>query len=157
MDLWKLLAETDFAQSFRDWEDGFPTMESVHLVGLAVFFGSIVLLDLSVIAKASLLPLRAMKTLCLPLTWIGFALLTFSGTVLFVAAADQYARTWSFWIKMALIACGGLNAFYFHVLDRPANQAEGRAAGERLSAVLSIAIWLGAIIAGRWVGYERHP
>ena len=158
-DLWLWLANLPLAQEFRDWEDGFPTMESIHLAGLAIFFGAICLLDLRVLGLAPRLPIAAMKRLCLPLTWTGFALLSASGVVLFVVAADQYMRTWSFPIKLALIAAGGGNALYFHFAGarQDASDPHHAAAAARLSAALSIAIWLAAIVAGRWAGYERHP
>ncbi len=153
MEIWRQLADSALAQAIHDWESGFPTLESIHLVGLAVFFGAIGMLDLRVMGLAARLPLRDLKALCLPLTWTGFVLMALSGTALFVAAADEYMRTWSFPIKLALIAAGGANALYFHFADQPARGPNAA----RMSALLSIAIWLAAIVAGRWLGYERHP
>jgi hypothetical protein len=155
------LAATDVAVSIRESDYGFPALESIHLIGVALFFGSILMLDLRLLGFAPQLPIRRVGRLFLPLTWIGFAAQVASGALLFVAYADQLVRTWSFPIKMGLILIGGINMLAFHwttwrTVDRW-DRERRTATGAKVAAVMSIAVWFAAIVAGRWAGYERRP
>jgi hypothetical protein len=155
------VARSDFAASIRESDYAFPALESIHLIGVALFFGSILMLDLRLLGLAPQLPIRRVGGLFLPLTWIGFAAQVASGTFLFIAYADQLVRTWSFPIKMGLIVVGGLNMLAFHWttwwnVDKW-DQERRTPVGAKIAAVLSIAVWVAAIAAGRWAGYERRP
>ncbi|MFO1184103.1 MAG: hypothetical protein U1E56_04885 [Bauldia sp.] len=155
---WDRLAQTDFAAAIRESEVAFPALESLHLIGVALFFGSILMLDLRLLGVAAALPVQPMSRLFLPLTWTGFALQVGSGVPLFIAYADQYSRTISFPLKIALIGLGGINMLVFQRAERRrrANRL-GRGIHTPVAATLSIGVWLAAIVAGRWAGYERQP
>lgn len=157
---WDRLAQSEFAVSIRESEFAFPVLESVHLIGAALFFGSILMLDLRLLGMARYLPLAPLGRLFLPLTWVGFATLLASGIPLFVAFADQYSRTISFPLKLALIGLGGINMLAFQRAERRharAGSSRGAGASVALAASVSIAVWTAVTAAGRWVGYERQP
>ena len=76
---------------------------------------------------------------------------------MFVTNASTYYNSAYFRAKMALLVLSGLNMLAFeltarrsvHIWDR---QVAAPAAG-RAVAVLSLAIWIGVIFLGRWVGF----
>lgn len=157
---WDRLAQSEFAVSIRESEFAFPVLESVHLIGAALFFGSILMLDLRLLGMARYLPLPPLGRLFLPLTWVGFATLLASGIPLFVAFADQYSRTISFPLKLALIGLGGINMLVFQKAERRrlrAGSSDRPGASVALGAGVSVAVWVAVMGAGRWVGYERQP
>lgn len=161
MEFWDAIAQSDLALGLRESEFAFPTLESIHLIGVAIFFGSIVMVDLRLLGLGRTLSIKRLAHYALPLTWIGFALQLASGIPLFIASADQYVRTVSFPLKMALIVAGGVNMIIFQFTTwRHVDEFDQRREtpdGARIAGLISVAIWVGAIIAGRWIGYERRP
>jgi hypothetical protein len=155
------IARSDFAVSIRESELAFPTLESIHLIGIGLMFGSILMLDFRLLGAAPRLPVRRVAELFLPITWIGFILQVASGGLLFVSYADQYVRTVSFPLKMGLVLLGGANMLFFHrtTWRSAAKWDLGRKTpvGAKIAAVLSTLIWILAIVAGRSAGYERRP
>jgi hypothetical protein len=127
----------------------YPALEVVHIVGIALLLGNLVLLELRVWGAAPALPLRALARATLALALAGFALAVLSGLTMFAAAPAELLANRSFLLKMGLLMLAGLNAALFHArggLDRPDAIARGQ-------TVLSLGLWLAVIIAGRFIAY----
>lgn len=140
MEGWPALASSSWA---------YPALEVVHLVGLGLLLGSLVLLELRVWGAAPALALPALARLALPVSAAGFGLMAASGLLLFAANPNEMLANRAFLLKLALVAAAGLNAAAFHArggLARPDAVA-------RAQTVLSLGLWLGAIICGRWIAY----
>jgi hypothetical protein len=121
----------------------------VHIVGIALLFGNLVLFELRVWGVAASLPLRALARPALTLTLAGFVLLAASGLTMFVAAPAELIANRAFLVKMGLVLAAALNAAAFHLrggLDRPDGTA-------RAQTALSLGLWLGVIACGRWIAY----
>ena len=117
----------------------YPALEVLHIVGIALLLGSLVLFELRVWGAAAELPLQVLARLALPVSLAGFGLVVMSGLLLFAA----------FLIKLSLVSLAGLNAAFFHARGSLAlNDGFARA-----QTVLSLGLWLGAIICGRWIAY----
>jgi len=161
MSIWDQLAASAPAQWVQLTPFVFALFESLHLVGVAFFFGSILLLDLRLIGVGPALSVRLAARHILPLTIAAFLLITATGGVLFISAADRYAASVSFQLKALLMVLGGINLALFHTGvwrrvetwgERPDTPALVKAFG-----MISILVWIGAIVAGRWMGYEPRP
>ncbi len=127
----------------------YPVLEIVHIVGIALLLGSLVLLELRVWGRAPDLPLQALARLALPVTGLGFGLIAASGLLMFATQAAELLANRAFILKMGLVQLAGLNAVAFHSrggLER----ADGVA---RAQTVLSTGLWLGPIASGRWIAY----
>lgn len=127
----------------------YPALEVVHIAGIALLLGSLVLLELRVWGRAAELPVRALARLALPVTGLGFGLIVVSGLLMFSTQAQELLANRAFIIKLALVQLAGLNAVAFHSrggLER----CDGVA---RAQTVLSTGLWLGAIASGRWIAY----
>lgn len=127
----------------------YPALEVVHIVGIALLLGSLVVLDLRVWGLAAEVPLRPLARLSLRVTLVGFGLLVCSGLTMFAAQPAELLSNRSFVIKLVLVQLAGLNAAWFHARDSLA-RCDALA---RTQTVLSTGLWLGAIICGRWIAY----
>lgn len=127
----------------------YPALEVVHLMGLALLLGNLVAFELRVLGAAPALPLAAHARLSLTVALAGFALLALSGLLMFASQPQELLANRAFLAKLGLVALAGINAAAFHAraglarMDRLA----------RLQTLLSIGLWIGAIIAGRWIAY----
>ena len=135
---------------------GYPLLETIHSLGMAMLIGSLGLINLRVLGMKRELPMLGMRQL-LPLAWAGFTLNAVSGTLLFTSDAIYFFESYTFRIKMILIVLGGLNAallgqrvFRDAAVDGVANPPT---AGTKWIAATSLVFWFGAVCAGRLVAY----
>lgn len=86
---------------------------------------------------------------------IGVALAIATGFCLFSVRPVEYAANPAFLTKMTLLALGVLNAAILHLTPQWRDAVKGGPLSPRvrLSALLSMSIWTGAVLAGRWIGF----
>ena len=127
----------------------YPALEIVHIVGIGLLLGSLVLVELRIWGRGAELPLAALARFGLRLTLVGFALAAASGMTMFMSQPRELLGNAPFLIKMALLACAGLNAAAFHWRGGVARfDAVGRA-----QTLASLGLWLAIIICGRSIAY----
>jgi len=135
---------------------GYPLLETVHSIGMAMMIGSLGLINLRVLGYKPELPLLDVRQL-LPLAWIGFTMNAISGTLLFTSDAVHFWGSYTFRIKMILITLGGINAALLGQRVFREAAAAGPAppptASTKSIAFLSLIFWFGAVIAGRLIAY----
>ena len=127
----------------------YPALEVLHIVGIALLLGNLVLFELRLWGLGGALPLAPLARLSLGLVLSGFVLIAASGLVMFAAAPAELLANRAFLLKLALVGTAGVNAALFHArggLARPDALA-------RAQTLLSTGLWLGAIICGRWIAY----
>jgi hypothetical protein len=127
----------------------YPALEVVHIVGIALLLGNLVLLELRLWGVAKALPLRELARAALPLALAGFAIAAGSGLVMFAASPGELLANRAFVIKLGLLMLAGANAGLFHARDSLA-RPDGWA---RAQTLLSIGLWLAVIGCGRWIAY----
>ena len=135
----------------------YPTVETLHIASIALLFGSIALVDLRLLGFSRTLPLRQLSRHALPLTALAFLGAACTGSLLFIAHANDLVNNRVFIFKLGLITLAGVNAAVFHTgpYMKVADWDSGRLppVSARLCAVLSLLIWLGVIACGRWIAY----
>jgi len=127
----------------------YPALEVVHLVGIALLLGSLVLLELRVWGQGEALPVAALARLSLAVTLAGFALAAASGLLMFASQPQELLANRSFVLKMGLLALAGTNAALFHARGGLARLD----AVARAQTLLSTMLWIAVIICGRWIAY----
>jgi hypothetical protein len=127
----------------------YPALEVLHIVGVALLLGSLVLLELRVWGIGPELPLRPLARLALAVTLLGFGLVACSGLLLFAAHPAEMLSNRAFVIKLGLVMAAGISAAFFHARGSLA-RCDALA---RAQTVLSTGLWLGAITCGRWIAY----
>lgn len=139
----------------RIW--GFPLAEIFHITMTGGFFGGLVMLDLRLLGVHRGISSVMLMRHILPCLWWLFAGVLLSGSLLFMFMPLEYSGNPAFQIKMLLIPLGGINALFLHVvLLRHQFMWDSHGAvplSVRLAALLSLAIWIGALACGRLIAY----
>jgi len=93
----------------------------------------------------------------LPWTWASFCVAVITGALLFSSNATHYWGTVPFRAKMLLLALAGVNMLVFHgTTYRSLATWDGAAHTPRAAKVaggLSLALWIGVVTMGRWIGF----
>ena len=127
----------------------YPALEVVHILGIALLLGNLVALELRVFGAAAALPVQALARLSLSLAVTGFGLAAASGLLMFASHPVELLANRLFVVKMGLLALAGCNAAWFHSRDA-LTKLDGLA---RTQMLLSSALWIGAVVCGRWIAY----
>jgi len=128
----------------------YPMLEIVHIVGIALLLGNLVLFELRTWGIGPALPVAPLARLALTLSLSGFALAAASGSLMFASQPLELLANRAFTLKMGLLVLAGSNAALFHArgglnkLDRLA----------RAQTALSLGLWLAVIVCGRWIAYR---
>jgi uncharacterized membrane protein len=152
------LQTTSVAVQIRDSLYAFPLLESVHVIGLALVFGTIAILDLRLLGVAS--TNRAVSRILadvLTWTWVAFVVTAVTGGLMFMTNAVVYFNNTFFRAKMILLVLAGVNMLVFELTARKtmAEWDTDRSAPPigRVVATLSLLIWVGVIVTGRVIGF----
>jgi hypothetical protein len=154
----KSLEDSGLANSLRGSLYYFPFLESIHVMALGVVFGTILVVDVLELGIATThRPFTRMSTELLRITWGAFAVSALTGSLMFITNARVYAHNTSFRVKMLLLALAGLNMAVFHLTAGRSvaswDQAAAAPRAGRITAGISLALWLGVILAGRVIGF----
>ena len=152
------LEASALATRIRDSLYLFPFLESIHVIGLALVFGTIAIIDLRLLGTASTeRPFKRMASDILKWTWIAFGLTAVTGSLMFITNAGVYYHNFYFRAKMALLVLAAVNMLSFELtLGRSVHRWDRATAAPpagRAVAVLSLIIWISVIFAGRLIGF----
>ena len=133
----------------------YPAVEILHIIGFVVLVGSIIALDLRLLGLGRAIPIQPMAQLLLPMSRIGFVLAISMGLLLFSADASHVVRHPAFQSKLLLIAAALVNVVIAHLgpWRRIAQWGTEVPGSARVTALLSLLLWLGVVCAGRLIAY----
>jgi hypothetical protein len=156
--LLKTLEASGLATRIRDSLFLFPLIESTHVIGLALVFGTIAIIDLRLLGIASTQrSFQRMASDILKWTWGAFALTALTGLLMFTTNATVYYHNLFFRTKMLLLVLTGINMLFFELTAGRTvhgwDQAPSAPRAGKAVAVLSLAMWLGIICMGRLIGF----
>lgn len=146
--------------AFTDWLLGsesiwaYPTVLTLHTVGLAVLVGASTVLQLRLLGVGTSVPLARLRMLY-TLIWLAFAVNLASGVALFVTQAADRVLQPLFYIKLTSIGVAlwlGQDAKR-SIFDRPPPTAGALAASTQRKAVVVLGLWTTAIVSGRLMAY----
>ena len=127
----------------------YPALEVVHIVGIALLLGNLVLLELRVFGRGAALPVKDLARLSLSLALCGFALAAASGLLMFATQPAELLSNRLFTLKMLLLMLAGCNAAWFHGRGSLA-RLDGLARAQMLASPV---VWLAVVVCGRWIAY----
>jgi hypothetical protein len=158
VDLFQWLNESAVSVWLREGEWQFPIIETIHILGLGLSVGTILWVDLRLIGFVT--TRHRVSEIVGPLEpWAmtGFAVMFVSGLLLFLAEPMKCFTTLSFQLKAIMLVLAGLNVWYFHTKVYPSVAEWDDAAvapwRAKMVGVVSMFLWFGIIIAGRWTAY----
>ena len=124
----------------------YPTVESLHICGIGMLFGSVVLMDLRLLGVCPNIEFSALSRLGIFVSMFGFALAVLTGSMMFITHASDLIGSRLFVIKMCLIFLLLSNATVLHM-------SSAINAMTKVQALVSLAGWSTVIGLGRWLAY----
>jgi hypothetical protein len=149
--LFEWMQHTYVGETIRHSATLIALLEIVHLIGLTLLIGTVLMVDLSLLGRGiGSHPVSRIARELNNWTVAGLAIMLASGPLILFSEAVRCYKTPAFWIKMALLAIAV--AFHFTV-HRRVTLAEPPAPREtaRVVAGLSLALWVGVALAGKGI------
>ena len=153
LELFERLEASALGTAIRDSACLFPVIEAVHLLGLALLGGAVLVLDLRLLGVG--LTQRPVAYVSRQLTpWLlgAITVMVASGVPLFLSEAVKCFHSEAFRVKMVALALA--LAFTFGVRNPVAKAQPLQARRNRAVALCSLALWLTVAAAGRWIGFS---
>jgi len=124
-------------------------LEIVHYFSMFVLVGAMVIVDLRVLGLvARRQDATQLADRLFPWIWVSFALNFLSGFLMFAGSAASYYDNSIFYDKMIVILLAVVVNIIVQQKVRKWDQLPAMPAWAKLFAVVSIGLWIGAIIAG---------
>jgi uncharacterized membrane protein len=163
MVLTKILS--DFGQTtgiyeFMNSPWGWPTIESIHFLGLSLLIGTVGVFDLRMLGIGRGVAYADLHKLVY-IGIIGYGLNIITGTMFLVSAPDQYVFNPAFQLKLLFMLIAGINVIWFYraTLAEVRATAANLAVSQRAKAIgiISLLCWTLIIVCGRLITYFRPP
>lgn len=146
----KWCASTSLAQAIAQSMWGFAVIETIHIIGLAMFLGSIFVLNLRILGYGVRQPAAQLAKDISRWAIAGFLLMIGSGVAMFMSAATTYSSSDPLAVKMTLLVIAlGLQLTIHKVPGMYAGSISGR-----VMAGLALVCWFGVAYAGRGIAFE---
>ncbi len=131
----------------------FPVIEAVHLLGLSLLGGTVLLVDLRLLGAGLVgTPASLLARQVRPWLTASVALMTVTGVLLFLSEAVKCYYSQAFWVKIVTFPIA--IAFTYAVRQRVAESDGTSRATAVLTAIASLALWFVVAAAGRWIGFS---
>ncbi|TDI20819.1 MAG: hypothetical protein E2P06_14730 [Acidobacteria bacterium] len=138
-----------------------PIAQSLHILGIAVVMASIVMVDLKFLGLA--VPSQNVSEMIrrlMPWTWWALLLNALTGLLFVVARPNRYFFNpvvgWKFSMLVPAVAL----AFVVYRLNKKDagywEQSSLRRVSARVIAAVSLVLWIGVVLAGRWIAYADY-
>jgi hypothetical protein len=146
------LTATPLSQAIQTTSWAIPGIQVVHILCLATLFALALSLSLRIAGRGlAAEPLASLAGRFVPAIWVCLSLLLLSGALLILAEPFRTITNPVFYLKMALlIVAVSLTLWLASVARR---QPEKRSTVHVAAATLSMLIWAGIIVAGRYIAY----
>jgi hypothetical protein len=156
--LFMWVSEFESSIALRESQYVMPWVFVFHVVGLALFAGTILMMDLRLLGIGYMqTPFSYVQRRLFPWQMGGMALMAATGLALVYGNPMNYATNIIFWVKMLAMGLAGLNALAFHfiteytLVDWDAGGVPPL--GAKLAGGLSILLWANVIVSGRLIPY----
>ncbi len=140
--------------AMRDSPVFFPIVATIHLMGLAIIGGAVLVVDLRLLGfglqhqPAAAIAEDAER-------WLlrGLAVMVSTGILLFMCFATKYYYLTFFWVKMAALVAVIIFTWSIHRRVAMAQDTDTRPLRRRLVALVSLLLWTIVAIGGRYIGF----
>jgi hypothetical protein len=153
--IFQWIENTGLGEAIRESKWLFPVIESIHLLGLAVIGGAILVVDLRLMGFG--LRRQSVRQIARDVQpWLMGSLIVMliSGFLLFTSEATKCYYHGAFWVKMTSLFLAILFTFTIRRSVTIANADGVGLVRSRVVAVVSLALWSGVGIGGRWIGFS---
>jgi uncharacterized membrane protein len=152
------LANTSLSKLIEDISWIVPLVQTIHILALAIILSSAAMLNLRLMGLAGRrVTIAGMSERFLPWVWAALAVLAVTGIILIVGEPERSLPNFSFQLKMALLAAVIVITIVFQrTIKRNADYwdlSPARRRSARVTAVLSLAMWMAIAVCGRLIAY----
>jgi hypothetical protein len=138
-----------------------PIAQSLHILGIAVVMSSTVMIHLRILGLAA--PSQQIGEMIgrlMPWTWWALLVNAITGLLFVVGRPNRYFFNPVFgWKFMCLVPAVGIALVIYRMNTREPGYWErtaGRLISARVMAVASLVLWVGVVLAGRWIAYTDY-
>lgn len=158
--LLEVLERSALSVSLRGSAWVYPLINALHIVGIALLVGAILILDWRLlrgrVTPTVSVSVSVLADVLLPAARMGWVLAVLTGSLLFVTRPLDYAFSAVFQLKLGILALALLNVALLHrsrswQVAVTQNRIDGRV---WLACGLSLVSWLLVLGLGRLVGYR---
>ncbi|PCJ22947.1 MAG: hypothetical protein COA96_13030 [SAR86 cluster bacterium] len=138
-----------------------PIIQTVHILGIAVVMGTVVMLDLRILGLA--VPSQSISEMTkrvMPWLWWALASNFVSGAFFLLGRPNRYFNNPVFGWKLSFLIPAILLTLFFHLMSK---RQDGfwelnskRLWTARAIALLSLGLWIMVAMAGRWIAYAEY-
>ena len=147
------LDQSDVGTTLRNSLVLYTSIEIIHLLGLALLVGTILIVDVGLLGFGMRLqPVSRIAKGLAPWTWAGLVVMALTGPLLLSSQALKCYHNRVFWTKMALLSL----AIIFHFTIHRKAIAAGPGIGPtqaRLAGGLSLTLWVATAFAAKWIEF----
>jgi len=159
-DFCKWLASTPVSHTIQTTGWIIPTLQTIHILGVAVIFSSAILVDLRIWRLLQRdVPLPDVARRFLPAIWPVLLILLITGSLLVIGEPRRSLLNVTFYLKMTLLvlAVTLTVALQWSLSSAPEfwEKDRGRRMVGQLAATVSILVWCSILFAGRWIAYTQ--
>jgi hypothetical protein len=155
---------TELLQALHDWQVAalvrrsfyvYPLLNATHIFALTLLIGGILPADLRMLGLFRGVAAAPFLRLTTTMSAVGLALAVTTGFLLFTVQPLEYVKNPAFLAKISLVALGTANALVirFSGAWRMALATGEAGPGLRFGALLSLTVWVAALLAGRWIAF----
>jgi hypothetical protein len=137
----------------------YPIIEAIHVLGICLFFGMVMMLDLRLLGFTLRdVPVTDVTRRLLPWTFAGFVPMVITGFLLVYQEPLRAYDNYFFRAKAIMLVLAGVNALAFHtgIYRKVADWDNDPVAPfrARIAGAFSLILWLGVIVCGRLIAYN---
>ncbi|WP_432347184.1 DUF6644 family protein [Shinella yambaruensis] len=149
------LSTTPVAAALKASGTLYLVVNAAHILSIGLVVGAILPLDLRLVGLIRAAPIAAIGPLLSRTAATGVVAALATGLCLFSVRPQEYAGNPAFLAKVSLVALGMVNALVLHVRGawQTALATDSAPPALRVQALLSMVIWVGAVLAGRWIAF----
>jgi hypothetical protein len=146
--MWEALEHAGWVSTLATSRSIYGVVSVIHHASVLFSIGTIVLLDLRILGPANQqAATSALAEQLRPWTWIGIASALISGFLLFASQAAAYVAVTPFRVKMLTIVLAVIAALAVEWSVAKWDRARVMPTTARMLALISIVLWLGALLA----------
>ena len=138
-----------------------PIAQSLHILGIAVVMSSVVMVNLRFLGLA--VPSQSVSEMIarlMPWTWCALAVNALTGLLFVVARPNRYFYNPVFGWKFSCLVPAVLLAVVIYRMSKREpgywERSAGRLLSARVMAAVSLVLWVGVVLAGRWIAYSDY-
>ena len=145
------LSATAASQFIQTTEGLIPSLQTIHIICIAVLWASALMVDLRVLGSGlKSEPLSAVADRFIPSIWGCIAILLATGALLIIAEPGRTLSNPAFYLKMASLVIAIFVTLWLRSFARGSKPVTGLPVA---AAIVSMLLWVTIIVSGRLIAY----